>query len=123
MKFFDWCRRKDSKHDEAPRLRNVPGGMAWIRNLDDVVGSAALNGRAVRTVRLHSSGKWEIEPPQGYLATVDARLIPSERIVRAGDAITVVAICDECLEPWQDTGLTESEVRELFAPRLSKEAV
>jgi hypothetical protein len=70
-------------------------------------------------VRLISDGKWQIEPPQEFLANVDARLVPSNRIVRVGDALIVTAITDECLEPWKDTGLTTEEVSALFAPRLT----
>jgi hypothetical protein len=40
-------------------------------------------------------------------------------LILAGDVAEIIAIADECLEPWKDTGISESEVRELYEPRIT----
>jgi hypothetical protein len=114
-RFTDWFRRKPA----APALRNTAGGMAWICGLDDVADAAGcevLNGRAVRTLQ-YRDGKWAIDPPQRF--TVRRAFTYQGWTYPPGAAIKVIAIQDANLEPWKDTGITESEVCELFAPRLS----
>jgi hypothetical protein len=46
-------------------------------------------------------------------------LHPSGIVVAAGRVVQIVAIADECLEPWKDTGISEQEVRELYEPRIT----
>lgn len=100
----------------GPRLRNKAGGMAWIRGLSDDNGSEALNGRAVRTESFQD-GKWLITPTQRFVCTRTTRFIPSGLVFAAGRVVEIIGIADQCLEPWKDDGVTESEVSELFSPR------
>ena len=96
----------------APGLRNVPGGMAWI--CGQVGEEATLNGRAVKTVRF-ADGVWQIKPEQ-FVVFRRHMMDGHGRVCRAGLA-AVVGIPDDCLEPWKDTGLTDEEVRDLYAPK------
>jgi hypothetical protein len=100
------------------RLRNKANGMAWICGVDRSYGGEALNGRAVRTVRLRDGSKWQIEPVQRFICTRDTRF-QCGTLILAGDVAEIIAIADECLEPWKETGISESEVRELYEPRIT----
>lgn len=104
--------------DYFKRPKNIPGGMAWIRGLDGLDGRNDLNGRAVRTVRL-ADGVWQIEPVQVFYAACNARYIDLNRNVKQGEAIKVVGLTDECLEPWRDTGLKDEDVQELYLHSLN----
>ena len=97
----------------GPKRRNVAGGMAWIRGVPAYCGAEIMTGRAVKTVKLDESGLWTIDPPQVWVNTVPV-LIDGRSIPR-GHTLRTVAIADEYLEPWEDSGLTEREVRELYA--------
>jgi hypothetical protein len=104
----------------GPKLRNKPGGMAWINGLATSCGAEELNNRAVKTVRVDESGLWEIEPTQRFVATHDFRFKESRSFVKRGSVVFIHAIGDEHLEPWRDTGLTTDEVRDLYAPAPEK---
>jgi hypothetical protein len=97
------------------KLKNKAGGMAWIKGMDDnVPGASALNGRAVKTVKVAADGKWLIEPLQQFTAADNFRW--NGAVYLAGATVTVLAIVDECLEPWKPDAIDEEEVSELFAP-------
>jgi hypothetical protein len=98
----------------GPKLRNKPGGMAWIKGLSNLDGEYLLNGRAVKTVRCIEDGKWEIDPPQSYPVQCKTYYVRLGVTANRGDIATVVAIRDGCLEPWKEDGVTDSEVRELY---------
>jgi hypothetical protein len=95
-------------------LKNRAGGMAWICGMDDQDGSDVLNGRAVKTVSF-ANGKWQIDPPQKFRATRNVHYVQQDAHVKAGDSLVVVAIVDECLQPWKDDGITRKEVADLYA--------
>jgi hypothetical protein len=97
----------------APKLRNKPGGMAWIKPHGHEYGGNAVAGQAVRTVRLYCDGMWVVEPTPEYVATCDMR-DPRGTLSRKGDRVMVIAMRDDYLEPWRDDGVTDSEVTELF---------
>ncbi len=99
------------------RTRNKPGGMSWVRGIGPGTGAEQLNGRAVKTVRIDAeSGLWLIEPPQPFICTYTCRFGVSQRLVLEGQIVTVTCIADELLEPWKEDGVTDADVRELFAP-------
>lgn len=101
----------------AQTLRNKPQGMAWIRGLHG--DEAPLNGRAVKTVRVEG-GIWDIDPEQPIVLTNWVR-DATGHVSHPGPAF-IVGIPDENLEPWKDTGLTDEEVRDLYAPNRAREA-
>jgi hypothetical protein len=104
----------------VPVLRNKPNSMAWIKGMDDAIpGASVLNGRAVKTVQIGIDGKWEIDPLQQFAAAGNFRW--NGAVYLAGATVTVLAIADERLEPWKDDGVSQEEVKRLFAPQLTKE--
>jgi hypothetical protein len=112
---FFFGRKPEPEQPAPPVLRNKPQGMAWVRGLPNVLpGASQLNGSAVKTSRLLSSGKWEIEPHLAFLATAD--FIWNNADYQTGEAVWIRAIADECLEPWKDTGLSQEDVDALYAP-------
>jgi hypothetical protein len=112
---FFFGRKPEPEQPAPPVLRNRAGGMAWVRGVNDhSVGASALNGRAVKTVRLRETGTWAIEPELAFIASQSFTWNGKE--FPAGEAVWVGGIADECLEPWKDTGLTTEEVRDLYAP-------
>lgn len=116
-RLIDWfLGREKPQAPTPPALRNKAGGMAWIKNMDTFDGSDALNGRAVRTVRLRESGCWEIEPTQSFIAACNVHYLKCDRRFDSGQAVHIDGITDECLEPWKDTGLRQEDVSELYAP-------
>lgn len=117
-RFINWLRGKPS----APPLRNKAGGMAWVKSGELHAGAETLGGAAVKTVCVNERGMWQIEPHLGYIATANQRF-PDGTVYLRGEAVIICGLHDSALEPWKDDGITDSEVRELFAPRLSsKEA-
>lgn len=98
------------------RLRNKPGGYAWIRGVDTLNGDSVMNGRAVRTVRLDDSGLWQIDPPQRYELTRSTLFVICDTRVPAGCVVQVNGIADEYLEPWKEDGVSDDEVRKLYEP-------
>lgn len=114
-RLFDFFRKPQVP--SAPVLRNKPGGYAWIRGLDG--DEAPLNGRAVKTVRF-VNGYWEIEPAQPIRLT-DYTTDVTGQLCHPGDAV-VDGLLDKNLEPWKDTGLTDEEVRDLYAPKQTEAA-
>jgi hypothetical protein len=104
----------------GPKLRNKPGGMAWINGIPDTgTGEAATNCSAVRTVRLTNSGHWEIDPPIEFRVRGLCRGFQGH-IYSPGELVRTVAVLDEFLEPWKEDGVTDSEVRDLYAPAPEK---
>jgi hypothetical protein len=98
-----------------PPLRNLPGGMAWVKGVSKL---PQLNGRIVKTVRIEEEDRWLIDPPQ-HVSNMPAGLIFStgKRTV-GGERGYVTAIADDCLEPIKDAGISDEEVRDLYAPKL-----
>jgi hypothetical protein len=84
------------------------------------MGAEDLNGRAVKTVRVSENGMWEIEPQQRFVCTQDCRFGASQRFIREGQAVWVGSVADALLEPWKEDGVTDGEVRELYAPKLKE---
>jgi hypothetical protein len=106
----------------GPKLRNKPGGMAWIKPLGGGYGADVMAGRAVKTVSLLDGKFWTIDPPQEYVITGTRPVQhPNGIVSRPGDRVRSVAIVDECLEPWKEDGVTASEVRTLYTPKLVKD--
>jgi hypothetical protein len=102
----------------APKLRNRPGGMAWIRGVRcEDNGSEVMNGRAVKTVRLDAGGLWVIDPPQEYRLRKTTNYMVQGITAYAGDLVAATAMADEFLEPWKEDGVSESEVRDLYRPQ------
>lgn len=100
---------------EAPQaMRNKPGGLAWIRGIQE------LDGRIVTTVSLYAGEFWAIDPPQDYRCTRHHTGFGGV-ICKPGDNVRTIGIVDDCLEPIPDTGVTDEEVADLYAPK-SKEA-
>jgi hypothetical protein len=111
----------------APKLRNKPGGMAWIVGIDHGNGIESLQGRAVKTVRLEpGSSRWEIDPPQRVKFTKDTLYTFTHKhqdvLVLAGEYRTVSGLGDAFLEPWKEDedGVSREEVRELFSPKSAE---
>jgi hypothetical protein len=99
----------------GPKLRNKPGGMAWIR-VSEGAGMEVLNGCAVKTVRLDGNEThWVVSPAQSYVATGDMHF-KFGGWVRRGQTVEVVAIADECLEPWKDIGDDEADESTRYLP-------
>lgn len=96
-----------------PKLRNKPGGMAWIKPHSHGTGAEELFGQVVTTVRADANGFWTLEPRPSY--TSRARQIdPCGTVAEVGQRVTV-AIHDNALEPIPDTGVTREEVEKLYA--------
>lgn len=107
-RFLDWLRG-------GPKLRNRPGGMAWICGvIGDGTGAEQLNNRVVKTIRLAASGKWCVEPSQHFIAERD--FMWDGVWYSLGDRVGVKAIVDDCLEPWKNAGVSDEEVRNLYEP-------
>ena len=106
-----------------PRIKNRVGGMAWVRPYGGAFGAHVLTGRAVRTVRLLDTGLWEIDPPQCFVITGNRAIhcIPNNRTFQPGTAVALHSLADECLEPWREDGITDEEVRDLYASQIKKE--
>lgn len=117
MKVFDQIK---SALGFKPSVRNRPGGMSWIRGVKSDCGAATLNGRAVKTVKVQETGLWLIDPPQRFTATKDAIFGMSQRPINKGAVVSVTEIADALLEPWKEDGVTDAEVRELFAPKTKE---
>lgn len=125
MNLLALARRIFGRNDppSPPALRNKAGGMAWIKPYGELYGATAIAGQAVRTVRLVSEDQWEVEPRPSYVVgpfSVDCA--SSGVIGRPGDTAIVCALADHLLEPWKDTGITDEEVRDLFAPKQTEAA-
>jgi hypothetical protein len=120
-RFINWLFPKPAA-PSVPVLRCRAGGMAWIQSRFLDCGAETLNGRAVKTVALLPSGKWRIEPPQYFMAT--APTLFGERLYRAGDVVGIDGVADRALEPWKEDGVSDEEVRDLYAPKnTNKETV
>lgn len=105
---------------QPSKLRNKPGGMAWIVGIPRGSGTEIMNGRAVRTVRVGGDGYWEIEPVQEWLCTKDTLFRDSGCVALKGQTCETVGIHDCHLEPWKDLG-SDAQDESLWAssPRES----
>lgn len=86
------------------KLRNKPGGMAWIKGLATGGGADVLNGRAVKTMSVDARGIWIIQPPQDWTATADILCTANGHRAFAGQGVRTTGIGDAHLEPWKDLG-------------------
>lgn len=99
--------------------RNKPDGLAFVR-LDAswiAVGADAVNGMIVRTVRGVEDG-WVVEPAPKFIATAgfDVKCRDGLTSGRKGMVMQLTEIADRHLEPLPECGISEEEVRELYAP-------
>lgn len=115
-RILDWFLGREKPQEGPAVLRCKPGGMAWVRGLVDYSGEGDLNGRAVKTVCLNEHGFWVIDPPQSYIAKREVAY--PQGLVTAGQVVTSIAICDDCLDPWKEDegGVSDEEVRDLYEP-------
>jgi hypothetical protein len=97
------------------RLRNKPGGLAWIRIKDGSDGSHVLHGRVVTTVRLASDGLWDIEPPQSFFSAYPLCDSYGTR-GPAGTRCDVDGLDDDCLQPIGAPGESEQDETLLWKP-------
>lgn len=89
----------------APRLRNKPGGLAYINSrIDEGDGAHVLVNQVVRTVRLSGTDFWVVDPAPAYLCLKNALNTNSGQVYRAGDRIRVFSIKDESLTPIRGIG-------------------
>lgn len=125
MNLLDLARRMFGRNDppSPPALRNKAGGMATIlpHPEDSEAGARQIWGCAVKTVRLVNGSFWEIDPPVRFTLTTN---VIDRYGVRGkpGDRVRVNALPDHALEPWKDTGITDEEVLDLFAPKQTEAA-
>jgi hypothetical protein len=124
MTLYDRIKGALRRDPPTPKLRNKPGGMAFIKGLaPSVDGQDALNGRVVQTIRLNERGAWLIDPVQRF--TVKARVfyVPIQQHANPGDTAIVGAMEDEFLEPFREdgSGISEIEVTSLYSPSREKE--
>lgn len=117
MNLFD---RIKSALGFKPSVRNKAGGMAWLRGVPSGCGAEQLNGRAVKTVRVQETGLWLIDPPQRFTATRDGIFGMSQRPIYRDGAVVVSEVADALLEPWKEDGVTDADVRELYAPKTKE---
>lgn len=116
MSLFKSLRGLFSDAPSPPKLRNKPGGMAWVKGLDQGDGSEVLNGSAVRTVRLSIRGFWVIDPPLQFVVSHDCYYTVAKIRANRGDRGCITAIADECLEPWRDIGDSEQDESTRWLP-------
>lgn len=96
-------------------LRNKPGGLAWIRGLDE---AGSLNGQIVTTVRIATGVLWEIDPPLPLQLTY--RLMDVRgRIAEPGDTTFVISIHDSCLVPLKNPGEGARSEERCFQPPVT----
>lgn len=107
------------RRERPSTLRNKPGGLAWISNRDSA--SLELRGRIVTTVRCDERAFWMVDPPQSFVLSDYAVNIYGQ-IVAPGTLVNLVTISDECLIPIPDAGISDEEVRELYAPKQTEVA-
>jgi hypothetical protein len=102
-----WNKIRDSFHKPPPppaglTLRNKPGGMAWIRGIEE------LRGRIVTTVSADARGFWVIDPPQRFTVSNFAVTLHGQ-VVPPGTPAVSVSIVDHCLEPIREVGEGERD--------------
>lgn len=101
----------------GPVLRNKPGGMAWVKAFGHEHGADAMAGSAVRTIALLHDNYWAIEPPLHYVVGPMAVACTASGVTAMpGQIVRVIAIADECLEPWRDIGDGERDESERWLP-------
>ena len=103
----------------GPKLRNKPGGYAWIKSYGHGYGADVLAGHAVRTVEVDDIGHWVIEPTQRYTLTRGVRDARGN-FFHAGAHVILERLSDDRLEPWKEDGVRDSEVRDLYSPNPFK---
>lgn len=109
-----WKRIADHFWPAPPRLRNVAGGLAWIKRFDVESGAGALAGRIVRTVRVVEGDKWVIDPPQDWRTI--AAVLYEGYLLPHGTVCTSVAISDDLLEPIPAVGDEERDESAAWLP-------
>jgi hypothetical protein len=100
----------------APKLANKAGGMALIRVGDSnwcQLGASAINGYVVKT-KSHLGGHWMLEPKPEFRVTHPFRYNGLQ--YQIGDLAVVTGMDDKHLEPLPETGVSDKEVAELYAP-------
>lgn len=120
MNLIDRIKSAFGSKPAVPTLRNKPGGMAWVNFGKDSTGLDDLQGRFVCTRRLAEGMKWELDPPQDFVASANYRW--GSKAVLTGDRVTATAIHDSYLVPIPAQPISDSEVRELYAPKLPEAA-
>lgn len=123
MNFISTIRNifRRSEPPSAPKLRNKPGGMAWILGIDHGNGIESINGAAVRCVCIQGGAIWRIDPKIRVTFTRDTLYQRQDLLVRAGESYFIDGIADANLDPWKDDGVTDEEVRDLYSPVPTKE--
>lgn len=124
MNLLDKIKSVFRREPEAPStlaLRNRAGGMAWVLTNGLHSGAETLAGSAVKTVSVSAEGMWVIEPLLAYRATCNQRF-PDGHLYVTGEYIVIAAVHDRALLPWKEDGVSDSEVRELYAPKLPEAA-
>lgn len=102
-------------------LKNKRDGMAWVLANGLHSGAETLAGSAVKTVSVTPEGMWAIEPLLAFRATCPQRF-GDGRLYVTGEYIVISAVHDRALLPWKEDGVSDSEVRDLFAPKLPEVA-
>jgi hypothetical protein len=62
---------------------------------------------------------WMVDPQQSHVVTAPTRTSIGQ-IALPGDRVVIEAIADTLLDPWKDDGITDAEVRELYAPKAKE---
>lgn len=104
-------RLRDFFH-KGSSLRNKPGGMAYIRGIEEI------EGRVVTTMKVTHGNFWVIDPPQKYV--VQRAMIVGRGGVVAfrGDIVESLAIADSCLIPIPEIGDDERTQEQEFQPKV-----
>jgi hypothetical protein len=113
----------------GPKLRNKPGGMAWIKPFGHNYGADAMAGQAVRVVQIARGTTWLVEPAPTCRLTSSV-IDGDDRLHRSGSLVEFNTLEDSQLEPWRDhdwSGEDESArylppVPQVAAPMVTKEA-
>jgi hypothetical protein len=104
----------------GPKLRNKPGGMAWIKPAASCGnGDEVIVGRAVRTVRV-DGGFWTIDPPQRFTVTTRTFYEFHQETVFPGSVLDVLALSDDAIEPWKDVGDDARDESARYLPAVPK---
>jgi hypothetical protein len=73
----------------------------------------------VKCVRVVESNKWEIDPPQ-WFKTTRAVSYENAGTFYAGSSVEVIAIVDDCLEPWRDHDWSGEDESARYLPAVPK---
>lgn len=103
----------------GPTLRNKPGGMAWVKAFGHEHGADAMSGSAVRTVAMAQGAFWIVDPPLHYVVgPMAVECVASGVTAMPGQIVRVIAIADECLEPWREVGDDERDESPQWLPEV-----